>query len=172
MYELIYTSAPRGLKPGSQGFCTVACSAGMPPNLIVRLEALSGYRHLFPQETKNGVNPVAYSYLVLHIGGAERHILSRIADAGLDYTHRANKLAHHLVLEPQELPAAGPAAVFSQKNLFLQTWSGEPKMISNPRTLPKIESFPRVCTYWRQMTGDAGWGGVLAETVKDGRSVT
>jgi hypothetical protein len=138
-----------------------------------RLEALSGYRHLFPpHESKSVVNPVAYSHLILNIGGTEWHVLSRIADAGLDYTQRANKLAHHIALEPHELPAAGPAAMFSQTQLFLQHWNHNPMTITTSRTLPNPESSPRVCTSWKEATDDAGWGGVLAETVKDGRSVT
>ena len=31
--EIVYTSAPKGLKPGSSGFCTVASTAGMARNL-------------------------------------------------------------------------------------------------------------------------------------------
>ena len=58
--ELIYTSAPRGLKPGSHGFCTVAVTQGMPPNLAERLEALSGYRHVYPpQDPQAELNPIA-----------------------------------------------------------------------------------------------------------------
>ena len=30
--------------------------------------------------------------------------------------------------------------------------------------MPSSESKPRVCRTWQQLTGDAGWGGVLAET--------
>ncbi|MDR1493299.1 MAG: hypothetical protein LBT05_11340 [Planctomycetaceae bacterium] len=172
MHELVYTSAPRGLKPGSQGFCTVACTAGIPPNLTTRLEALSGYRHLFPpHESQSVINPIAYSHLIQNIGGVEWHILSRIADAGLDYTQRVNKLAHHIALEPHELPAAGPAAFFLQTQLFLQHWNDNPMTIATPRTFPNIESSPRVCTSWKEVTDDAGWGGALAETAKDGRSV-
>ena len=33
-YELYFTSALRGLKPGSQGYCTVAHTEGMPDLLI------------------------------------------------------------------------------------------------------------------------------------------
>jgi hypothetical protein len=118
------------------------------------------------------MNPVAYSHLILNIGGTEWHILSRIADAGLDYTQRANKLAHHIALESHELPTAGPAAVFSQTHLFLQHWNRTPMTITTSRTLPNLESSPCVCTYWKEITNDAGWGGILAETAKDGRSAT
>jgi len=41
--ELINTSAPRGLKPGSKGFCTVAMTAGLTTAWAERLESLSVY---------------------------------------------------------------------------------------------------------------------------------
>ena len=46
--ELHYTSVPRGLKPGSRGFCTVAATPHLPGPLVERLEALSGYQPVFP----------------------------------------------------------------------------------------------------------------------------
>jgi hypothetical protein len=45
--ELIYTSAPRGLKPGTRGFCTVVSTQQMSQPLAERLESLSGYRHVY-----------------------------------------------------------------------------------------------------------------------------
>ena len=41
--ELVYTSAPRGLNPDSTGFCTVATTPGMNPQVMAKLEGLSGY---------------------------------------------------------------------------------------------------------------------------------
>jgi hypothetical protein len=38
--ELHYTSVPRGLKPGTRGFCTVAVTPQMPGPLVERLENL------------------------------------------------------------------------------------------------------------------------------------
>ena len=32
--ELVYTSAARGLRAGTSGFCTVAMTKGMPPALV------------------------------------------------------------------------------------------------------------------------------------------
>ncbi len=50
--ELHYTSVPRGLKPGSRGFCTVGLTPHMPGTLVDRLEALSGYQPIFsPHDT-------------------------------------------------------------------------------------------------------------------------
>ena len=185
MHELVYTSAPKGLKPGSQGFCTVACSAGLPPNLAMRLESLSGYRPLVlpGQQAAGGnsasVHPVVRSYLVLRVGGVDWHVLSRIADAGVDYTQRANKIAHHIALEPSELPPAGPAALLTCESRFFRSWDGEPKLIMKPAPFPQIQSQPPncgshcslYCKTWKQVTGDAGWGGVLAETARENRQV-
>ena len=47
-HELHYTSVPRGLKPGSRGFCTVGLTPQMPGPLVDRLESLSGYQPVFP----------------------------------------------------------------------------------------------------------------------------
>src|SRR5256885_901966 len=61
--ELIYTSVPRGLKPGAKGFCTVAMSANMPGALVERLESLSGYRPVFPLGDPSAArNPVNWSH--------------------------------------------------------------------------------------------------------------
>ena len=162
--ELIYTSAPAGLKPGSQGFCTVACTTGMPPNLAKLLETLSGYRHVFlPPDPNVGQNPVACSHLLLNLGGVPWHILSRSADAGLDYTQRVNKISHHIVLDKAEQQEAGPAAVLAQYP-FQASWNQKPVILPANKKMPTISSKTRVCEQWAQVTGDAGWGGILAET--------
>ena len=45
-HELFYTSAPRGLRRGSNGYCTVAATRNLPPWLGQQLERLSDYRAL------------------------------------------------------------------------------------------------------------------------------
>ena len=161
--ELIYTSVPKGLQLGSRGFCTVACTAGISKPLADRLEALSGYKHLYPPGGESShLNPVNYSFVTFKLGGKIYYVLSRIADAGLDYTQRSNKLAHHVVLEGSELPPAGPAWLMRQPGFFVTSWDGEPRPIE-PRRLPlSPDAGPRKCDVWQSVTGDAGWGGVLA----------
>jgi cell division protein FtsB len=172
LQELIYTSVPAGLKPGSQGFCTVACTTGMPPNLTKLLETLSGYRHVFlPPDPNVEQNPVSCSHLLLNLGGVPWHILSRTADAGLDYTQRVNKISHHLVLDKVEQQEAGPAAVLTQYP-FLTSWNQKPVILPANKKLPAITSQIRVCEQWAKLTGDAGWGGVLAETALTKRPVS
>jgi hypothetical protein len=163
--ELVYTSAPRGLKPGVKGFCTVECTAGMSPTVTDRLESLSGYRHLFAAHEQNArLNPVIFSHLKVKAGSSTLHVLSRICDAGLDYSQRSNKLAHHVALDASTLPPPGPAWLLAQSGFMKTSWAGEPTTVPADRKIPGGNPTPRVCQAWQQLTGDAGWAGVLAET--------
>ena len=172
LQELIYTSAPVGLKPGSQGFCTVACTTGTPQNVVKLLETLSGYRHVFlPPDPNVSQNPVACSHQLLSLGGVPWHILSRTADAGLDYLQQKNSISHHLVLDKAELQDTGPAAILSQYQ-FLSAWNQKPVILPAGKKLPAFTSQPRICEQWAKLTGDAGWGGILAETALTKRPVS
>jgi len=165
-YELINTSAPKGLKPGTSGFCTVAYTAGMAPNYINVLESLSAYKLAFPAYHENAsLNPVVYSYKTYSIGGSIIFILSRICFAGFDYTKRSNKLAHHLVLKDNELISCGPAAIFyNAPDLFLKEWNHEPKLLNTEKTIPAISSDITVAEAWSAVSGgEAGWAGFMAE---------
>lgn len=166
--EILYTSAPRGLKPGSRGFCTVASTSGMDQNLAERLESLSGYRAAFEiHDARAALNPINYSHLRISIGGQIYHVLSRVCDAGLDYTKRSNKLAHHVALDPSECTPGGPAWVLAGDGFCETRWEGEPRILPAGRR-PRGDQCPSaVCATWARMTGDAGWGGVLAESAAD-----
>lgn len=168
--ELVYTSAARGLKPGSSGFCTVASTPGMALNLAQFLESLSGYRHLHtPGTTAAAANPVVHSYLRTRIGGKPFAVLSRICDAGLDYSERSNKLAHHLAMDTPSHPA-GPAWLLEDGRLFLQEWSGEARRLP-PRSLPSGQLPPQVCHAWQRLTGDAGWASALLDSLSRNRPI-
>ncbi|GHS97829.1 hypothetical protein FACS1894139_10360 [Planctomycetales bacterium] len=167
-HELFYTSAPSGLQPGSRGFCTVAATRGMSKMLLEKLEALSGYRVVNPQDAAQ--NPVAFNHYQITAGGAPYHVLSRIAFAGFDYSQRTNKLAHHLALKTNELPLGGPAVVLSGKGVMAKEWQGEPRLIDAPRPLPAGEMPLAVCQRW-QKYGDAGWAGVVAQALLTGKPV-
>src|SRR5438046_2675698 len=102
--ELIFTSAPRGLHPGSQGYCTVAQTRGLGVVWRQRIEELSGSRG----------SAVAFSHLRIRGEGGTRSVLSRVAPVDREYTGRTNVFAHHVVLDPGERPASGPAWLLSQ----------------------------------------------------------
>ena len=107
--ELHYTSVARGLKPGTRGFGTVATTANLPETLAERLEGLSAYRAVYPPGDPSApLNPVAYVHVRLTVGNHLLDALSRIGPAGLDYSGRPNKYAHHIMLEPQERRKAAP----------------------------------------------------------------
>lgn len=167
--ELHYTSAPRGLWPGSQGYCTVAATAQMSRGLAERLEGLSAYRNIFPpHDPRAAQNPVVLSHVRVAVAGTARHVLSRVGFAGVDYTGRTNKYAHHVVLDPSELPRGGPAWLLSQPRFLRASWDGHVGWIDTPLPVPRGDIAPGVCRAWQTAVGDAGWAGVLAEAFLTG----
>ncbi len=170
--EMIVTSAPRGLFPGTYGFCAVACSRGMSETTMRSLESISGYRRV-----EGSVKPVVYSHYEYEISGVKTRILSRIADAGVDYSRRTNKLAHHLVLTDAETKAlpSGPAALCAARGVFTETWrDSDPPRYLNERALNNpsaIDARSIPDGEWRRVAGDSGWAGALASTVKSRRPV-
>lgn len=160
--ELLYTSASQGLKQGSRGFCTVLSTSGLPINLAQRLEALSGYRHLYqPGDSRAEANPVCYSHTRFPVGGKTVSVLSRIAAYGVDYSQRTNKIAHHVVVD-MPMPACGPAVVLGDSNVMRSEWDGACKTLANGPTIAPTTIHPSKCTSWERIAGDAGWGGVVA----------
>lgn len=126
--ELIYTSAPRGLTPGQSGYCAVARSRDLREALIPRLEKLSYYT---PDDSDR---PIC-AYRILNIRGAQYHVLTRIVNAGLDFTKRRSFLAHHRVYEPGEIPQRTPLELFSDPTLWLDRWAGEPEVLDEEAPL-------------------------------------
>ncbi len=161
--ELIYTSVPRGLAAGAKGFCVVAATRNLPAHLSRLLESLSGYRPV----PGSGAQPVAWSHVEAELGGQTYRILSRVADYGLDYSQRTNKLAHHIAVSGETPSSAGPAWTLRQNGLLESTWQGEPRLLA-PRSLPNGSLQPGPCRTWESVAGDAGWAGMLAQTVLDG----
>ena len=161
-HELIYTSAPSGLRPGSTGYCTVAQTPGLPTDLAEQLEALSHFRHLKVGDdpTHNG-NPLAFAHSILTMGYRVHHVVSRVADSGVDHSGRSNFLAHHVVFGTDSLPEVGPAWLCEQR-FFVVKWDRPSAQVPDDRAIPSGSVEPRLCQKWARLAGDAGWGGVLA----------
>ena len=156
--ELVYTSAVQGLRPGTSGFCTVAMTKGMPPALVPRLEALGGYR-----AGPSGDGPIAHCFWRVETASGIAHVLSVVGPASPDHTARTNKIATYLVLAPNELAVAGPAALLALPGLLRREWGAAPAWIEQPVRVPQAgEPMPSPCKAWQAVTGDAGWAGVLA----------
>ena len=166
--ELISTSSPRCLN-GNAGFGIVAQTRGMAPNVCLVADSLSGYTHI--AVPGSGRNPTVYLHALRRTGGATRHIVSRIADSGNDYSGRSNRIAHHLVIEEgyvRNLPG-GPADLATQ-NIFRLNWNDNPgELPSRDLRFPDVP--PKKCLHWEQITGDAGWGGIVAEHTEKGNPI-
>lgn len=165
IHELIYTSARRGLKPGTSGFCTVAQTRGMLPAMVRVAESLSAYRRRTAERAAgNRGNPVAYSHHHCLVNGESFSILSRVGVSGRDHTNRDNKLAHHIIVSTNRRCAAGPAWVAQQDGMFHTEWTGQPRYLDARPALPDGDNCPGFARHWETLAGDAGWAGVLAAT--------
>ena len=178
MQEIVFTSARRGLRSGSTGFCTVRSTRGMPGNLAQLLERLTGYAHAFDAYgSEASWNPVSYAHYVARLGGQRFHILSRISNAPLDHTNRSNKLAHLLTTDSAALAlelSEGPASE-SLQIPWVTAWSSdsEPSVLPDDRqlTLPMAaQARTGVCEAWKEATGDAGWAAILASYAADSQT--
>ncbi len=165
--ELIVTSVPRGLQAGRSGFTTVMRTKGMHPQLSKGLESLSAYRHVFaPGDPRN---PRIRSHQVIQGPNGPVSVLSRIIDAGNDYSGRSNKLAHNIAIEGATIASrmkSTPAAVFLQlekTGVFQQQWVGDPREQTAAPSLPMVPVEPGICRTWARIAGDAGWAGVLVD---------
>ncbi|MBE6358627.1 MAG: hypothetical protein E7057_05200 [Lentisphaerae bacterium] len=171
--ELLYTSVPRGITPGSSGFCTAGCTRNIDSRLKVLLESLSYYKNCYPHYSAEAVlNPVSFVHLTCNTANQHTHILSRIAFYGVDYTGRSNKLAHHIVLNDHETHpvSGGPSALFQVPGFFRESWGQEAGFFAAPPHIPAVHAENKVAETWAAYTGDAGWAGVLAHSFLQDRT--
>ena len=171
MYELIYTSVPRGLIPGRSGFCTVAMTEGMPPNLVVPLENLSGYNFnyidgLLPP----ALNPACCYYIKMRYGNQHLHVAGRVAPNGLDYSQRNNKIAHHILFESAEEMknlSGGVAGLFLKGGVFNEGYTGEPALLPFRKVPLCLQRGGLPARKWAELAGHAGFAAMAAEQFKN-----
>jgi hypothetical protein len=151
--------------PGRSGFCTVARSDGMRDALVLRIEQLSYYEH---RALSGGQEQAICACRVIEIRGSRYHVLSRIQDAGLDFTNRTNFLAHHLVFAPEELKSLPVAPViFRDWDGWKASWREEPRVLRDESwgNLYDLAALPNIpANSWAEVTGDAVNGIELVDT--------
>ncbi len=165
--ELIYTSVPRGLEPGRTGFCTVAMTRGMSPQMVKILEGLVAYTPVFEHYDPNSAyNPASIFHYPVSDGRKRYELLARVCACGLDYTKRSNKIGHFILLSEAEKASAanGPTSLLADPQLFISEWHGEPQYFATERPLNIQETAPAKAYAWEQAAGDAGWAAWLAES--------
>ena len=157
--ELAYTSASRGLFPGTSGFCTVGMTEGMPKPFVEFLESLSNnYREL-----GNGrAEPVAISFVKGRAAGSIVRVLSRNVAAPKDYTGRTNNFAQHAIVDTHDRQAADNPAIAARTDLFATSWDGIVGM-SPARKLPPSSGPTATGTHWQRVAGDAMWAKSLVD---------
>ncbi|HXP59325.1 MAG TPA: hypothetical protein VN829_02485, partial [Dongiaceae bacterium] len=167
-WQLIYTSAPRGLTSGQSGFCTVARSGDLREAVAQRLEQISSYHHLQLSSGGNPArNPIISAYRVLDIRGTKYHALTRIQATGLDFTARTNHLAQHLVFQADELARLpSPAAILHHWSGWLSCWQGEPRLLSAllADAFKEVPAPAWPAKAWERLTGDGGRAAALLES--------
>jgi hypothetical protein len=167
-WQLIYTSAPRGLLSGQSGFCTVARSADLREALVQRLEQISSYHYLRVAEAATANrNPTISAFRLLDLRGAKYYVLTRIQPCGLDFTARTNHLAHHLIFQPDELAKLpSPAAILRYWPDWKASWQGEPRVLEEVDAASfaaAVKNFLPAHT-WARLTGDGGRAAGLLES--------
>lgn len=159
--QLIYTSAPRGLVAGRSGHCTVARSATMREALMLQLEKFCYYQHL---SLSGGQERPIFACRIVDIRGTRFHVLSRIQDAGLDFTGRTNFITHHLVFTPEEIrQLPTPPMILRDWPGWMRSWTKEPQLLENENwaELTALTGKTNVpAQTWQRITGDAvnGYG--------------
>jgi len=170
IFELLYTSVPKGLKPGAKGYCTVLTTEGIPSALLERLEGYCGYRHLFSPGSPD--NPEAFGHRILNLAGNTWHILSRVADAGSDYSGRSNLIGHFMAISEDELKgiSAGPTSLMMSDGFFRTVLEGEPRRVSESETRKRLGNLTdktQQALTWAKVTGHAGWAGRLVQVTEE-----
>lgn len=164
-FEIVYTSSQRGLNAGATGFCTVAATTGIPRLLQEKLESLSGYQHQHTPGSER--NAVSFCCQAIRIQQETYIVLSRVADAGTDFSGRSNKIAHHLALSLNEVRSTSclPTMLLADENFWYTKWSREPEWLPVDRMPNPVPSDGIPCNIWKKTFGDAGWAGIVARSV-------
>ncbi|MBO5684601.1 MAG: hypothetical protein J6R92_06595 [Akkermansia sp.] len=159
--QLIHTSAPHLLDSSSAGYGTVARSEKLPRALCARLTALSILR-----DPKGGFATTGpqFSYTLINQAGNTWHVLTCTQNAGTDYSGRMCHIAHHLILNQDEVRTlhdsalrptpAGLMLALRNTGFWKSRWEGEPRYLTTAPALtkddlPDAEAQPT----WKTYTG-------------------
>lgn len=159
--ELLYTSAPRGIRHSGQGFTTVQVTSQLDPRLADALESLSAY-HAVNQDNQSST--INYMHLRMNAPYFRGHVLSRIGPGDRELSLRSNKFAHHIAIPRHPLPTCSPLTLATSP-AFQSQW--DQRVCELPlRTLPppsQRQLTPCPARTWETLLGDAGWAGQILE---------
>jgi hypothetical protein len=128
---------------------------------MLQLEKFCYYQHL---SLSGGQERPIFACRIVDIRGSRFHVLSRIQDAGLDFTGRTNFIAHHLVFTPEEIRQfPTPPVILRDWPGWMKSWTKEPQLLENEdwAELTALAGKTNVpAQTWQRVTGDAvnGYG--------------
>lgn len=153
--ELIFTSVPKGVKPGSTGYCTVAKHKGIDRLLDQAVEKMCYYELM-----NHAAKPVVHTYRTLLLNTGTFHVLTRTCFSGSDHTGRTNYLSHNLIFEEAEALAlrVSPAEIFLNASGWLSVWPhGQPPALMDDGmgkvTLPQPSADHSSLQTWQRIAG-------------------
>lgn len=158
--ELIHTSVPRGLDGGT-GFAVAARTGGMPRTLADAVAALSGLPEAWPGATD--WDRTLRSTRAVDTGSGAVWVASVIRPCGVDHTGRGNRIAHHRVLDAEELPDCDPAQLLGDHARWMAAWREEPRELDVPEAVPTMGASESVANAWKLAFGDAGMAAEMLE---------
>jgi hypothetical protein len=133
--------------------------------LVLQLEKLSYYQHL---SLSGGRERPIFACRSIDIRGSRFHVLSRIQDAGLDFTGRTNFIAHHLAFTPEEIRQfPSPPRILRDWPGWMKSWTKEPQLLENEEWAGLTAIAGKSCLparTWKKVTGDAVNGYGLLDT--------
>jgi hypothetical protein len=130
-------------------------SPGIRSALEHQLEKISVFEH-----SKCNKGRQTYAYRQIQIREKTYYALSRVSDAGNDYSGRTNFLAHHLVFEKEELPELSPADILLNWPGWCQNWSGDPREEAvDIQSLQQTQAIKPPVQLWKEQA--AGLDGAL-----------
>ena len=153
--ELIFTSVPKGVKPGSTGYCTVAKHKGIDRLLDQAVEKLCFYELM-----KLTIKPVVHNYSIHSLNTGIFHVLTRTCYSGSDHTGRTNYISHNLIFDQAEALSqlVSPAEIFLRGTGWLSAWpEGQSPMFFQEGicnvAIPKPSGDSSCLPTWEQLTG-------------------
>jgi hypothetical protein len=135
--EQIYTSASKLLDPAQSDLGVVAESVGFPSRVASQLKTLASYRILQSLPIDDPTLHPSRIVAMPHNGGLS-YSVSRIVFAGADHTGRTKPLAHHILLNVDDLVKDGvnlADTIESLRKCFIDEWNQAPERFDPPRTI-------------------------------------
>jgi hypothetical protein len=158
--EVIHTSVRHGLDGGT-GFAVAARTGGMPRVLVESVSALSGLTEAW--SGASDWDRTLRATRAVSMPAGVQWVASVIRPSGMDHTGRGNRLAHHRVLDAEEVERCDPAQLLCDHERWMASFSGEPRELDVPAPLPGAQATSGAANAWKSAFGDAGVAAEMLE---------